>query len=206
MLPANFNIVLTGENLPVQSILVSDFKFDRRTLRETVRFPLGLQAETQGASLHVLPERIQAAVTEVRNITTDADNLVDMMQTIFCYIGPKSFAGVGHNAQFFLDPAIPKSAVAEAALNVPTITDLIDGDPLTADVTLFRRIPNGAILRTSLLTQTPIDQVVIEFNAHFEVKAANAFETITLLQDSLRIMSDIAARAQESLQRQKVAL
>jgi hypothetical protein len=205
MLPANFNLVLTGENLPVQNISVGDFEFNHRGLKETVRFPMGIIAEARAVSLQILPDRIQATVTEVRDLARDAGNLLKMIEPIFDYVGQKSFAAVGHNAQFVLDPSIPKSAVAQATLNVGAIGNIIDGHAEAADINIFRHIPNGAMLRTSLLTQTPIDQVAIEFNAHFDVAGMNARESISQLPDSLQVMVEIAARAEASLQPQKVA-
>lgn len=204
MLPVNFNLVLIGESLPVQSVAVSDFEFNHRALRETLRFPMGLTAETPGASLQVLPDRVQAAVIEVRDITSDADNLVNMVQPIFDYIGPKSFTAVGHNAHFVLDPSIPKSAVADLTLNRSAVAGIIDGDVEVADVHLYRGIPSGALLRTSLLAQTPLDQIAMEFNAHFDVGGRNARDMVATLRDSLAIMVDIAARTETSLQQQKV--
>ncbi len=44
MLPQNFNLVLTGENFPVQSIMAANFEFNHEALRETARFPMGINA------------------------------------------------------------------------------------------------------------------------------------------------------------------
>lgn len=205
MLPANFNLVLTGDTIPVQSVAVSDFEFNHRSLRETLRFPMGLSAETQGASLQVLPDRIQASVTEVRDVARDADNLVKMVEPIFDYIGPKSFVAVGHNAQFLLSQSIPKRAVADLTLNSSTVAGIVDGHVEATDIHLYRHIPNGALLRTSLLTQTTIDQIAVEFNAHFDVAGLNAREIVADLGNSLAIMVEIATRAESSLQQQKVS-
>lgn len=205
MLPVNFNVVLTGENFPVHSIVVSDFEFNHRGLRETVRFPMGLNAETRGASLQVLPDRLQASVSEVRDITTDADNLVRMVQPIFEYIGPKSFVAVGHNAQFLLNPAIPKSAVANSILNQSSVAQILGTDTELADINIYQRMSNGALLRASLLTQTPVDQVAVEFNVHFDAKSLNARDAVNDLGKSLARMVEIAVRTESSLQDQKVA-
>ncbi len=205
MLPDNFNLVLTGENFSVQSVAVGDFEFNHRKLRETLRFPMGLNAETRGANLQILPDRIQAVVTEVRDVTDDADNLVTMIEPIFDYIGPKSFTAIGHNAQFVLDASIPKSAVTDLMLNGGAVSAIIDGHAEATDVNVYHHIPSGALLRTSLLTGTPIDRIAIEFNAHFDVSGANARDAVASLRDSLAIMVDIATRAESSLQRQKVA-
>ncbi|WP_156738108.1 hypothetical protein [Mycobacterium scrofulaceum] len=204
MLPANVNIVLTGENLPVQAIAVSDFKFNGRPLRETVRFPMGLNAETQGASLQILPDRIQILVTEVTNIAADATHLQEMIAPIFDYIGPKSFKGVGHNAQFVLDPLIPKSAVAKSILNVSEIANILSGDVEESNISVFRHIPNGAMLRTTFSTQTPVDRIVMEFNAHFDVSGSSARDAISCLKESLDTMAAIVDRAQGSLLAEKL--
>lgn len=204
MLPANFNIVLTGENLPVQAIAVSDFKFNGRALRETVRFPMGLNAETQGASLQVLPDRIQIVVTEVTNIAADASHLQEMIAPVFDYIGPKSFKGVGHNAQFVLEPIIPKNAVTTTILNISEVANILSGNVEDSNISVFRHIPNGAMLRTTFLTQTPIDRIVMEFNAHFEVSGSSARDAISCLEESLDTMTGIVDRAQGSLLAEKL--
>jgi hypothetical protein len=205
MLPVNFNLVMTGDNFPVQSISMDGFAFNHRQLRETMRLPLGINAETRGASVQVLPDRIQAAVVEVRNIDSDADHLTELIQPFFDYVGPKSIKAVGHNAQFILDAAVPKSAVSDRLLNIASASHILGDPPSGADIHLFLPLQNGSTLRMAFVTQTDLDQVGLEFNAHFELKGAGATDAVNQLKSSLRTMVDMAERAQASLQPQEVS-
>lgn len=199
MLPQNFNLVLTGENFPVQSIMAANFEFNHEALRETARFPMGINAATRGASLQVRPDHIRAAVVEVRNIDSDAENLIKLIERIFDYVGPKSFKTAGHNAQFVLDSAIPKNAVKNIVLDTRAVARILDAEPAGADINLYRPIQSGAILRTSILTQTSFDPIMLDFNAHFELKSSSAHVALMSLRESLDTMVDIATRVENSL-------
>ena len=145
------------------------------------------------------PDRIQAAVVEVQNLDTDAANLVKMIEPIFEYIGPKSFNAAGHNSQFALNATIPKTAVAQLMLDTSTTRELMGGEPAGADINLYRQLENGAILRTSILTNTPVDRIVLDFNAHFDLRGSHASTALQNLKESLDTMVDIARRAERSL-------
>lgn len=204
MLPVHFNLVLTGENFPVQSFKAEEFEFNHRTLRETLRVPIVMQAENRGVQLQVLPDRIQATVTDVRDIDSNATNLTLMLEPVFDYVGAKSIEAVGHNAQFFLDPSISKDSVADALLNQGIVNTILAREPANADIQIYVPVLNGAILKMGLLTHTEVAPVVLDFNVHFELKGTSAKTAIGHLRESLRIMSEMATRAQTALQRQEV--
>ena len=201
MLPENFNLVLAGENFPVHRIQVSSFEFNHRQLNEVAQIPNTINAATRGAALQIRPDRIQASVGEVRELRADVANLVNMIDPIFEYVGPKSFSAAGHNAQFALDATIPKTAVAELMLNTDAANAVLAGEPAGADVNLYRTLENGATLRTSILTNTPVDRIVLDFNAHFELGGSHAASALQSLEESLDLMVEIAMRTQSSLSR-----
>ena len=201
MLPENFNLVLAGENFPVHRIQVSSFEFNHRQLNEVAQIPNTINAATRGAALQIRPDRIQASVGEVRELRADVANLVKMIDPIFEYVGPKSFSAAGHNAQFTLDATIPKTAVAQLMLNTGAANAVLAGEPAGADVNLYRTLENGAILRTSILTNTPVDRIVLDFNAHFELGGSHAAGALQSLEESLDLMVEIAMRTQSSLSR-----
>ena len=59
----NFALVVLGENFPVTTLDLRDFEFRHRKLRETLRLPLIMQAESDSVRLQVLAERFEIAVT-----------------------------------------------------------------------------------------------------------------------------------------------
>lgn len=195
-----FNIVLVGDNFPVQSMRTSDFMFNHRDLKETLRLPMALTAETKGANLQILPNRLQASTTEVRDPEASAQRLVDMINPFFDYVGRRSLTAVGHNAQFTLGSPGDKDRILEKLINANIAAEIVGNKSSAADLHLYFPSSEGNTSRLAFLCQPDTDSIIMDFNINFDLTSGgNSGEAIALFMNSLRTMQDIATRAEQSL-------
>lgn len=189
----NFNIVLIGSNIPVQNIELNDFRFRGRPLNAAVRIPVALEAEARGVKLTILPERFQAAVTEPLDPATDADNLVEMTQAFFDYVGPRSFTATGHNAQFTIDgTAERKDEVRRALIDMDRASELIGRDLVGADVSASLRLDQESVTRMAFITTGDDGDVLVDVNVNYNRADLGAAEAVTRFPQNLAAITAIA--------------
>jgi hypothetical protein len=166
--------------------------------------PFVVNAETRGASLQILPNRLQAAVTEVRDLKADAQHLVDMVQPVFDYVGVKSLTAVGHNAQYTLGAVGDRHRIYGNILNVSAISKFLgEAETMTAaDVHLYSYSADRPSLRVIVQSSTDADSMFMDFNVNFDLAAGHdAREAIERLPESLDRIRDVAERADSSFLR-----
>jgi len=198
-----FNIVLVGENFPIQRINAEDFQFNSQPLRQTLRVPIALNAEIPGVNLQVLPNRLQASITTVRPraITAFAGHLADMVTSFLDLVGTRTLTAVGHNAQFTLGEPGDRARIYSELLSVDTASSIL-GRPLqAADVNYYVTYEGGSILRVAFLSQSDQDAIVMDFNINFDLIGGNinARSAVEKLDSSLKAMQEIANRAANNL-------
>ncbi|UYL86882.1 hypothetical protein SEA_RAVENCO17_29 [Gordonia phage RavenCo17] len=190
----NFNIVLLGSNLPVDSIDLSDFSFRHRELTETLRVPVALQAEARGVKLSIFGERFEVAVVDPYDVPKDANHLVEMATTFFEYVGPRSITATGHNAQFTIDGTGDKKAHVQSALmKMDNARDLIGHDITAADAAFYLKLDAQSVTRMSIFTRNEGD-VVVDFNVNYDRGDLKATEAVQRFPDNLLRISDIVER------------
>ena len=96
----NFNIVLAGNNFPVQQIELDDFSFLGRPLKPKLRVPVALQAVAGEFRLEVFEERLQVSVVDASPTPDKIGALQQAARTFINeYAGRKAITAVGHNFQ-----------------------------------------------------------------------------------------------------------
>lgn len=199
-----FNIVLAGNNFPVERIKAEDFRFDSAPLHETFRVPVALTAEAPGVNLQVLPNRLQASVTEVPQdaIPAFARHLSNMVTPFLDLVGTRSLVAVGHNAQFTLGGSGDRTRILNKLLTMRTASAVLGHSPHAADVYLYNNNADGSMLRIAFLSQSESDSMVMDFNNNFDLVKGNALDArsaVKKLSSSLTTMQEIANRAVETL-------
>ena len=96
---ATFNVVLVGENFPVQTVQIRDFTYRGRQLQEQLRMGPALQAGTRGVAVMILPDRFQVAITEPDDLAIQTEGVREIVSVFRDYIGRRSATHLGHNAQ-----------------------------------------------------------------------------------------------------------
>lgn len=194
-----FNIVLVGDNFPVERIKAEDFRFNNIPLRETFRIPVALNAEIPGISIQVLPNRLQASVTDVQRseLSTLVENLVNMVTPFLDLVGTRLVTAVGHNAQFGLGNRGDRTEIYDALLSIDAATSILGQSPQSADVHFYTQNADGSITRMAFLSQSELDSIAIDFNTNFDLESGttDARTAVTLLESSLSTMQEIASRA-----------
>jgi len=190
----NFNIVLVGNNIPVQNVELDDFRFRGRPLTAALRMPVALEAEARGAKLTIIPERFQAAVTEpLDEPAADASSLVEMAQAFFEYVGPRSFTATGHNAQFTIDgTAERKDEVRRALIDIDRTQELIGRNLVGADVSVFFRLDAESVTRMAFATMGDDGDVLVDVNVNYNRTDLSAAEAVARFPQNLAAIMTIA--------------
>jgi hypothetical protein len=193
-----FNVVLVGENFPINAVDVGSFSFDHRPLKETARVPgILLQAELPPrVRLQILPNRLEAGITQPTDIESQAEELVVLASGIFDYVGPRAMTAVGHNAQYtFPESAGAKLSVMNSLINIAECEEVIGAKPVNIDLQLFFTMEDAALGRVAFGTNDA-DALVLDFNANYEVSASRPANAATSqLRRSLERFRQIAEQA-----------
>lgn len=188
----NFNIVLVGSNIPVPTIDLNDFEFRHRQLRQILRLPVALQAEAPGVQLSIVPVRFEVAVTEPHDQAQDANQLVQMAQVFFQYVGPRSLTATGHNVQFTIDgTAERKDEVRRYLIEMDRAQDLVGHDLLGADAAVFFRFDQESVTRMNFTTMVDGD-VAVDVNVNYDRQDLSATEAVARFPHNLAAIAAIA--------------
>ncbi|MGW4844896.1 hypothetical protein [Nocardia brasiliensis] len=203
---ASFSIVLVGDNFPVPNINVSDFEFNHRLLKETLRLPMVVQAQARGVSIQVLPERFEATVTAPVSPQEGAERLIEMTNGIFDYVGPKSIKAVGHNAQYLVEGTEGRKQEISLSLLDRDLSQGALGVPLIdTDVHLYFKAQSGSKGRMAFLTETDNPMTALDFNINFDIGGSgSAREAVSAFPESLREIEEIAQRVEAVLSAERV--
>ena len=189
----NFNIVLVGNNIPIPSIELDDFRFRGRPFQATLRMPVALEAEALGGKLTILPERFQVAVTEPIESLADARDLVEMTRVFLEYVGPRSISATGHNAQFTIDgTAARKDEVRRALIEMDRARELVGHDLVGADVSVFFRLDQESVTRMTFMTMGDADDVAVDVNVNYDRADLSAAEAVARFPQNLAAITTIA--------------
>lgn len=162
---ANFNVVLVGENFPVQTMQVRDFTYRGRQLQEHLRMGPALQAGTRGVALTVLPDRFQVAITEPDDVTIQSQGVQEIVKVFRDYIGRRSATHLGHNAQLALPPE-HYEPVMRTLVQPDRAADLLgvpSDEVREAAVTLVSRLGNG-VTRKVMFGLAEDERLIVDFN------------------------------------------
>lgn len=201
----NFNIVLIGDNFPIATINLADFEFNHRKLTEKLRVPVLLQAEARSLNLQILPDRFEATVVDSRNPVEDAKHLVKTVEPMFEYSGPKSVRAVGHNAQFVVAGTAGRKRQALSQLvNFDKSTTLVGTHADAGDLHLYFRVGNETRSRVAVLSETPNESVVLDFNINYDTTSGlSARSAVEDIVNSITTILAIAGRLEASLSEAK---
>jgi hypothetical protein len=192
------SIVITGENFPVESVDLGDFSFLGRPIRETVRLPMVVVAQAGEFRIQVLPDRFDVTVASFASVEDKPPVLLaNAERFVEEYVGRRSVTAIGHNFQSgFATSAIRKEEVLARLAHPDPLRQLFGGgEGILGDFVFQTRRGEEDRLRLSVVTTTsPDDQVVLDFNFHFDVRRAGGRpprEALEAFPESLRIASQI---------------
>ena len=206
----NFALVVLGENFPVTTLDLRDFEFRHRKLRETLRLPLIMQAESDSVRLQVLAERFEIAVTRPDRVDVQVEGVTAMVEGLFEYVGPKAISAIGHNAVFRLDGSAPNAnAYLNSLVDMPAVEGvLLSTIPVVTQQHFFFRRGHETQARVSLgLTET--GEVAFDFNFHYDLKSSESNTTarsaIGRMAESLQAAEEMVGSFEMLFQRVRVA-
>jgi hypothetical protein len=187
----NFNVVLVGQNFPVESINVADFSFRSRRFKELLRIPVAVQAENEWSMIQVFPDRFQAEVKKPDRLDVQCEGIAEVVTTFLEYVGKRTITAVGHNALWVIPgTADSRSEVVGQFLNASAIAASV-GDA-SADLSLtFQR--GDAVVRVNIPSSQEGD-VALNFNFHREIRDGQVMSAVEMLQDSLQCSKEIAEK------------
>lgn len=197
----NFNVVMVGENFPVSSVKIDEFKFRGRSLKESLRLPVVLQAENSVVAMQVFPNRFDVSVKSPDNLEIQTAGLTEMVQTFLGYVGRRTITAVGHNAVW----TIPGSAERRAEITglfvkSDVVSSLLGGSDFTSDI-FFGFDSHGSKARMAV-NASPEADVTLDFNFNFDlVGTVDPLTVAGNLMDSLEVVQQMSAQVEALVER-----
>ncbi len=180
----SFSIVFAGENFPISSIKTTDFVFRHRTLVETVRLPVLLQAAAGGANIDVLNDRFVASVTAPDKVDVQIPGLQDLARTFLEYVGKRTIKATGHNLQFALDGIdSPKEKIAAHFVQRAAVAGALGTPDFSADLQFVFDGHHGSRVRVAIVTDG-VDVPTVDFNFNFEAPQVSPGDALAYLSAS----------------------
>lgn len=194
----NFNLVLVGENFPVQTVQVRDFTYRGRQLQEQLRMGPALQAGTRGVAVMILPDRFQVAITEPDDLDIQTQGVLEIVDVFRDYIGRRSATHLGHNAQL----AFPSDHYAPvmATLVQPEHAASFLGFRTTPDVALtLMDNGEGGVTQKLAMGRAEDGRLVLDFNFDYDLVSGprTIEQAASELLESLRSVEQVHARILE---------
>lgn len=194
---SNFNVVLIGENFPVQTVQVSDFTYRGRQLREQLRMGPALQAGARGVGIVALPDRFQVSITEPDDLDIQTQGVQEILEVFRDYIGRRSATHLGHNAQILM-PSSHAGPVIDSLVERRQAALFLDVQEVSeAAVTLVNKLPRGVTEKLAV-GQADDGQLVLDFNFDYDLaaRAVTFEEAASDLLKSLRSVEQVHGRIQ----------
>lgn len=194
---ANFNVVLVGENFPVQTVQVRDFTYRGRQLQEQLRMGPALQAGTRGVTVTILPDRFQVAVTDPDDIAIQAAGVRELVAVFRDYIGRRSATHLGHNAQVTFASDYYETVIGALVLRdqAAGFIAVASEEIQDAAVNFATRIAPG-IARKVAIGKAEDGRLVLDCNVDYDFSVTDLTIDVATseLLDSLRFVEQIHQR------------
>jgi hypothetical protein len=184
------NVVLLGENFPVSSLRLEDFEFRHRVLRETLRLPVALRAETSDGSvvMQVLPDRFEVAVVRPDRLDLQIEGLLHLVEVFQEYVGRRTIRSVGHNAATILTgTAEQRSDLLAGLVHMDKINAFLNSSvAVSGDLGLKFKCGRETAARLQV-RMAENDDVALDVNFHFDLdqEGLTALAAAQLLPESL---------------------
>lgn len=207
----SINIVLVGENLPVDVVDVHDFSVPGYSLREELRVPVALQARGGPFSLHVVPDRFQVAV-ELHDREVGQHELQALASCAGIYLeyaGRRSLTAVGHNVHGSV-PVEPgsKEHIMRHFVDYGFLRSYTEVESPVVDLRLIYSLGAETRLTHQIQGGESPDEFKLDFNFHFRLKSDDSLsptEAIEELPQSARLAGEKLGAFQQLAAEQETA-
>lgn len=192
---ATFNVVLVGENFPVQSVRISDFRFRGRELREQIRMGPMVQAAARGVEMTIIPDRFQAGIAQPDDLDVQSAGLRELVDEFLEYVGKRSIFNVGHNAQVRLEAGSYERAMG-LLLNVTPAREIMGVASNPDSMVVYQStLEPGCVLKMQV-GETEERELLLDFNVDFDLRNFDwdLRRTLDLYRATLTRVEEIAER------------